>query len=604
MAGRTTGDDTKREPASTRLDRRQFLLAGGAVTAAAALGTSGLTAAAAPAAKRRIGAYRRSGQPNILVIMVDELRTPRWFGAGPGGSPVLPPAIAGLERAGASFRRHYTVSNDCTPARSAMVTGLYTHQTGCMITGTSTLNPAFPTWGTMLREHGYGAWWFGKWHLTADDRWWGPSNGPAALARYGFEGGTFPSPNGAPGQGWTADRLIADQFGRWIDTAAAGGGPWCTTVSFVNPHDIAWWWRWSNRYAAEASAPSVVSALPPNFETPTELEERRKPRVQRSLMDTSDVSFGTVPYAGPAVAETWLPFMDLYVKLGLEVDTHVASVLAALARRPKVMENTVVIFTSDHGEYGGSHGLRGKGAGVYDEAVRVPLIVTDFSGDLGITAGLRDQLTSSVDLAPMLLTIANGSADWRTDPRYGQIAGRADLLSMARDPGAPGREYALHATDEVVTEFALLPYAASAPLHITALITPTHKYATYSHWHAGTLEPIASSQEVELYDHTTAAGRLEISNQAGSSADPTEGTAPNARARDPDRAPRRAARPACGRPPPRDSRVPIARDEGAGGLRGLPSQRGREDRAALREPASLTYRAVEMTVGRLERQVP
>ena len=50
------------------------------------------------------------------------------------------------------------------------------------------------------------------------------------------------------------------------------------------------------------------------------------------------------------------------------------------------IENTVVVFTSDHGEYGGSHGLRGKGAGVYEEAIRVPLIVTDFSGRLGVAA--------------------------------------------------------------------------------------------------------------------------------------------------------------------------------------------------------------------------
>ena len=87
------------------------------------------------------------------------------------------------------------------------------------------------------------------------------------------------------------------------------------------------------------------------------------------------------------MAETWLPFLDLYVKLQLRVDRHVASVLASLARHPKLIENTVVVFTSDHGEYGGSHGLRGKGAGVYDEAIRVPLIVTDYSRRLGIVPG-------------------------------------------------------------------------------------------------------------------------------------------------------------------------------------------------------------------------
>ena len=61
-----------------------------------------------------------------------------------------------------------------------MLTGLYTHQTGCMITGGSTLDPGFPTWGTMLREHGYETRWYGKWHLTHHDNKWTPGEGQAA----------------------------------------------------------------------------------------------------------------------------------------------------------------------------------------------------------------------------------------------------------------------------------------------------------------------------------------------------------------------------------------------------------------------------------------
>ena len=74
--------------------------------------------------------------------------------------------------------------------------------------------------------------------------------------------------------------------------------------------------------------------------------------------------------------------MDLYVKLQLEVDRHVGRVLSALESRPEVAANTVIVFTSDHGEYGASHGLRGKGAGAYEEAIRVPLIVKDPRGVL------------------------------------------------------------------------------------------------------------------------------------------------------------------------------------------------------------------------------
>jgi arylsulfatase A-like enzyme len=503
-----------------RVDRRTFiaggLLAGGALTAAT-LGVDAVSAAdSQPVRGRAPGPYRATKQPNILVVMVDQLRAPRWFGPGARGA-ALPPNIAALARSGVSFTRHYTASNDCTPARATMLTGLHTHQTGVMITGASTLDPGFPTWGTMLRDQGYQTYWYGKWHLTHDDRRWNARSGPPGLARYGFDGGTFPSPNGAPGQGWRVDPHITRQFEHWLEQAG-GDGPWCTTVSFVNPHDIAWWWRWSGHSVHEASAPSTITALPPNFETPEQLAARGKPLVQRSLQLTSAESFGEVPFSGPDFQSAWLPFLDLYVKLQLEVDRHVGQVMRALAARRRIAANTIVIFTSDHGEYGASHGLRGKGAGLYEEGIRVPLIVSDRRGRLGGAPGsLRHQLTSSVDFAPLLLTLAAGSSSWREDSRYAHLARRADIAEIVRDPSAPGRRYALHATDEVLTEFALLPHDAQAPLHVKGIVTPTAKYGVYSNWRDGTLEPRSRGEQHELYDYSTAGGQSEIDNVAGRS---------------------------------------------------------------------------------------
>ena len=126
-----------------------------------------------------------------------------------------------------------------------------------MITGGSTLDPGFPTWGTMLREHGYRTRWYGKWHLTHRDGKWAPRDAANARSqRYGFAGGTFPSPNGAPGPGLARGRAHRAPVRAGGSSSEGGAGPWCTTVSFVNPHDIAWWYVWSNRVAAEASAPA------------------------------------------------------------------------------------------------------------------------------------------------------------------------------------------------------------------------------------------------------------------------------------------------------------------------------------------------------------
>jgi arylsulfatase A-like enzyme len=510
-----------------RVDRRTFLkaglaaggvLAGGlAIRAVADTGDATPEPAKAPTHPvARASEGTRTDRPNILVIIVDQLRFPQWFSAAPAGLG-LPPNLRRLSQGAVSFARHYTASNDCTPSRSALLTGLYTHQTGCMITGGSTLDPGFPTWGTMLREHGYHTRWYGKWHLTHHDNKWRWPAGEAALERYGFAGGTYPSPDGAPGQGWHQDPHIARQFAEWF-ASESGAEPWCTTVSFVNPHDIAWWYAWSERVPPEATAPRVVQRMPPNYETPELLLRRDKPRLQRSFQDTAAASFGPVPFTGPEAPGRWLKFLDLYVKLQLEVDRHIGQVLSTLESRPEVAANTVIVFTSDHGEYGASHGLRGKGASGYEEGIRVPLVVKDPRGLLTSQPEQpRSQLSSSVDVAPLLLTIASGSNEWRREPHYAHIANRLDLAQILADPAAPGRSYVLHATDETVTEFAIEPYAANAPLHVVALRTPQGKFATYSNWPGEGIVPLSLGQETELYDYRTHAGRLELHSSAGQS---------------------------------------------------------------------------------------
>ena len=352
------------------------------------------------------------------------------------------------------------------------------------------------------------------------DNHWNSESGPHALGRYGFAGGTFPSPDGAPGQGWRVDPEVASQFEEWY----AGLGdepesrPWCTTVSFVNPHDIAWWYKWTDRVPAEAEASALVRDLPPNFETPEDLTANKKPRLQRSLQETAALSFGEVPFTGPEVENAWLPFLDLYMKLQVEVDTQVGRVLETLESRPEIAENTVIVFTSDHGEYGASHGLRGKGAGAYEEAIKVPLIVKDPRGVLTAeTERPRTQVTSSVDVAPLLLTIASGSNAWRSQRRYSHLAHRCDLAAILASSSAPGRAFALHTTDEIVTEFATEPYSAFAPLHVVAMRTPGAKFATYSNWPQGKVTPLHEGQELELYDYSSHGGRLELENSAGES---------------------------------------------------------------------------------------
>jgi arylsulfatase A-like enzyme len=503
----------RRVRAEANWSRRAFLKRGALAGAAAlGLGTDGALDPAGALARRR-RRVRRAGpppaaQPNILTIIVDQLRTPAWMPPAWGAAQAMP-NLAALRQRSVSFERHYTAANDCSPSRSVLLTGLYTHQTGLMITGAGWLDPRFPTWGRMLRELGYETAYYGKWHLNP--------NPYASLERYGFAGGTYPSPNGAPGQGTRVDPGIAEQFAQWL-AGRAGGTPWATTVSFVNPHDIAWWHRFTERIEAEASPPQRASSLPGNFETPEQLAAKGKPQLQRSLQDTAARSFGEAPFTGEEAPRWWTQMMDTYLLLQGYVDVQIGSVLQALAARPEVAANTVVVFTSDHGEYAGSHGMRGKGASAYEEAIRVPLEVYDPRGLLTRATNVpRSQLTSSADVAALMLTIAWGSPAWRAEREYAHLAARLDLAQICANPQAAGREWVLHATDEDVTEFAVERYASDAPRHVVSLRSAQGKLTLYSNWRPGTMQIESAGQEAELYDYSGEEGRLELSSQLRSS---------------------------------------------------------------------------------------
>ena len=370
----------------------------------------------------------------------------------------------------------------------------------------------------MLREHGYHTRWLGKWHLTHRDNHWTPLAGERALERYGFAGGIYPSPDGGPGQGWRTDPKIAAEFADWY-RQEGGAEPWCTTVSFVNPHDIAWWYLWSDRVPSEACGRSARCARcrpttrPRNCWPHATSPACSTPCSRRPLRPSARCP-STAPKPSRGGWNSWTCTRSFSARSTTTSD----SVLRTLHSRPEIAANTVIVFTSDHGEYGASHGLRGKGASGYEEAIRVPLIVKDLRGQItAATAQPRTQLTSSVDVAPLLLTIATGSSAWRSEAHYSHLAQRLDLGRILADPEAPGRPYVLHATDEVVTEFAIAAYSADAPRHVVAMRTPEAKYTAYTHWPEEGIAPLSEGEENELYDYSNGSGRMELHNGAGES---------------------------------------------------------------------------------------
>ncbi|MBC8165906.1 MAG: sulfatase-like hydrolase/transferase, partial [Bryobacteraceae bacterium] len=191
-------------------------------------------------------------------------------------------------------------------------------------------------------------------------------------------------------------------------------------------------------------------------------------------------------------------------------------VLDTLESNSAVAANTIVLFTADHGEYGGSHGLRNKGAGAYEEAIHVPFYVKDRRGILNRNPELeRNQITSHVDVAALLLTMATGGSTWRQQSQFAQIAGRADMASILVNPGASGRSFAIHATDEpLFDEFSVIRPPVIDADHVIALIHPAKKFATYSFWKDGSIDILARGMELESYDYSSEGGRRELDNVA------------------------------------------------------------------------------------------
>jgi arylsulfatase A-like enzyme len=368
------------------------------------------------------------------------------------------------------------------------------------------------------------------------------------LANYGFIGLTNPDPTGANGQGADNDANIAAQAVQWLQRNSKAESPYCLTVSFVNPHDKQFFWAGSeaDRYyptfegktykpyiapvqpGAQRGEP-VVGRLPG---AAAQLGVRRRPGQARQARcpagvplvpgarlggtpDRTQTDFESRPSpcaprqlgVGIAPSDYWQRGLDMYTLVQTMVDEQIGRVIAAVPR--KQLGDTVFVFASDHGEYAGAHGvLSGKIGSAYEEAIRIPLIVTDpsrrFTKHVQVP---RRQLASSVDVAPMLVTLGNrGDGAWMRG-RYAKIYGeRLNLVELLSDPRAAGRDHVLFATDEI------LPNAFDylhAPTHVLAVRTRDVKLVTYSHWARGTTTPIRATMKLEFYDYATASGRAE-----------------------------------------------------------------------------------------------
>lgn len=366
---------------------------------------------------------------NVVFIFTDQQSRDMMSCAGNGD--LHTPALDALAARGTRFDRAYCAQPLCVPSRGAMFTGMYPHEFGVTANDDVAENSAVaPAWlACTLRDAGLRTTYIGKWHLpiAIDD-----------ARTHGFEQVIE-----------SLDAGIPDIFRANLQNEA----PFFTVVSLTNPHDICAMPFKSNRRLANGPLHGpppldACPALPPNF-NPAEDE----PEVLRAIRQTQ-------PSADWSDND-WRVYRWAYARLTERVDVEIGKVLDAI-EASGAARDTVVIFSSDHGEGAGSHRWVKKNA-LYDESAGVPLIVADPRNSRRGDVDDSHLIGTGLDLFPTICDYAGVAA-----PSH--LRGRA-LRPLCDNPNTPWRDHLV-----VETRMSAQPDSATG----RAMHTERHKYTAYS----------------------------------------------------------------------------------------------------------------------------
>ncbi len=382
-----------------------------------------------------------SSRPNILLITADQ-----WRGDCLSAlqHPCLrTPHLDALAEAGVLFAGHYCQAVPCGPSRASLHTGLYMMNHRSVTNGTP-LDRRHSNWALKLREAGYDPVLFGYTDTSADPREH-PSDAPELRTYEGLLPGLHPEvllnegdvslwAEWLEGQGVTppergydlyltkAEQPEWEQGGdtpaplalsaehhdtrfltdRAINYITGQTAPWCVHLSLLRPHPPWIAPRPYNAYYPPDELPGFRRA-----ETAA-IEAEQHPWLAWQLGQR---------YARAPEQEARLRRLKAsYFGLMSEVDDNIGRLVAAL-KADGAWEQTLIIFTSDHGEQLGDHWLLGK-SGYFDQSYHIPLIVRDPRDRAEGTRGLvRREFTEHVDILPTLLDWVGLPADPASDGR-------------------------------------------------------------------------------------------------------------------------------------------------------------------------------------------
>jgi N-acetylglucosamine-6-sulfatase len=359
--------------------------------------TASLAAASCSAAAPPPAAPPRP--PNIVFIVVDDMR---WDEMRVAGHPVLEtPNMDRLAREGMRFLNAFATTPLCSPSRASLLTGQYARTHG-IIDNTARPSHDLPTFPRELQRAGYTTGFFGKWHMGNDDS---PRPGFTHWVAMPGQGEAIDPHLNVDGKPLQAKGYVTDVLTEYVEQfiQQAGQKPFLAYLAHkaVHPNIV------QQNDGSLASVPGQPGGFVAAERHRGRYKDRPMPRRPNAFKPPVGKPalmrrIGNLPPLGPETATTD-DEMRGRAEMLLGVDDSLGRILAAL-EKAGALDNTVVVFTSDHGYFYGEHGLNEERRLAYEETIRIPLLVRYPSR---VKAGaVASQMVLTLDLAPTLLELA------------------------------------------------------------------------------------------------------------------------------------------------------------------------------------------------------
>ncbi len=411
-------------------------------------------------------------RPNVLLLFADQHKASVL---GSEGHPdAITPNLDRLASEGVRFPRAYCQDGICVPSRCSMMSGLYPRTLGCLANGdrTDVMREVMPL-QKALQANGYLTAAFGKRHLAlaCDDGWdvaashmrgespddnyvaWVEAQGYGEAFAHDWAAEFGRGPKGGSAEhteipfallatrksrlpdGMTMEAFTARRTVEFLEQQKDSGRPFFCWSSFYRPHQpytpLA---KYLDRFPHDRWGSGVRNG--DAIRMPDTLEQAAgelPPMLQDWHRGANRVWRLDEARANP---QLYRDYVAAYYALVMEIDDHVGTILAALERLG-LSEDTIVIYTADHGDFVGSHGMVEKcapGHNVYEDTLRVPLIVR---WPERVRRGeVSDDLVELVDIYPTLMELCACSVTASSHALQGR-----SLAGTLKDGSPVGREF-------------------------------------------------------------------------------------------------------------------------------------------------------------------